>query len=83
MRLQHRRALGQLTAHNTMPFAQVVLRVGFEPTNIHIFNMVLLYMLLMGGDGVEPPEPEDSRFTVCPATTYGISSQIFNSLGES
>ena len=28
----------------------------------------------MGRDGVEPPESEDSRFTVCPATTYGISS---------
>ena len=22
----------------------------------------------MGGDGVEPPESKDSRFTVCPAT---------------
>lgn len=28
----------------------------------------------MGSDGVEPPESEDSRFTVCPATTYGITA---------
>ena len=29
----------------------------------------------MGSDGVEPPESEDSRFTVCPATNYGITTQ--------
>lgn len=28
----------------------------------------------MGSDGVEPPESEDSRFTVCPATNYGITT---------
>ena len=26
----------------------------------------------MGKDGVAPPEPEGNRFTVCPATIYGI-----------
>ena len=26
----------------------------------------------MEEDGVEPPESEDTRFTVWPATTYGI-----------
>lgn len=31
----------------------------------------------MGSDGVEPPEPEGSRFTVCPASTYSITTQIF------
>ena len=30
--------------------------------------------LKMGADGVEPPEPKGSRFTVCPATSYGINS---------
>lgn len=30
----------------------------------------------MGRDGVEPPESGDSRFTVCPATTYGIPAHI-------
>lgn len=29
----------------------------------------------MGKDGVAPSEPEGSRFTVCPATIYGISPQ--------
>ena len=31
----------------------------------------------MGSDGVEPPESEDSRFTVCPATIYGITTQKY------
>lgn len=31
---------------------------------------------MVGGDGVEPPEPFGSRFTVCPATTYGITAHI-------
>ena len=31
---------------------------------------------MVGGDGVEPPELESSRFTVCPATTYGIPAHI-------
>ena len=31
---------------------------------------------MVGADGVEPPEPEDSRFTVCPATTYGLNTHI-------
>ena len=31
---------------------------------------------MVGGDGVEPPEPEGNRFTVCPAATYGISSHV-------
>lgn len=31
---------------------------------------------LMGSDGVEPPESEDSAFTVRPATTYGITALI-------
>ena len=31
----------------------------------------------MGEDGVEPPEPEGTRFTVWPATTYGILSLTY------
>ena len=31
---------------------------------------------MVGRDGVEPPEPEGNRFTVCPAPTYGISPHI-------
>ena len=31
----------------------------------------------MGDDGVEPPESEDNRFTVCPAPTYGIIALNF------
>lgn len=31
----------------------------------------------MDSDGVAPPESEDSRFTVCPATTYGITVHNF------
>ena len=31
----------------------------------------------MEEDGVEPPEPEGTRFTVWPATTYGILFLIF------
>ena len=30
----------------------------------------------VGRDGVEPPESNDSRFTVCPASIYGISSHV-------
>ena len=29
---------------------------------------------MVGVDGVAPPEPEGSRFTVCPATIYGINA---------
>lgn len=36
----------------------------------------ILYLHMVDGDGVEPPEPEDNRFTVCPAPTYGISIHI-------
>lgn len=35
----------------------------------------------IGRDGVEPPESEDNRFTVCPASTYGISSNTCNPVG--
>ena len=35
----------------------------------------------MGRDGVEPTESEDNRFTVCPASTYGISSHTCNPAG--
>lgn len=39
-------------------------------------------LILVGGDGVEPPESFDSRFTVCPAAIYGISTHNENtSLG--
>lgn len=38
--------------------------------------MCLLVFIMVGGDGVEPPESEDNRFTVCPATTYGITAHI-------
>ena len=40
----------------------------------------LLYdtLILVGGDGVEPPESSDSRFTVCPAAIYGISTHLLN-----
>lgn len=37
----------------------------------------------MDRDGVEPPESEDSRFTVCPATTYGITVHIICKTGKS
>ena len=30
----------------------------------------------MGKDGVAPPEPEGNRFTVCPATIYGIFPHV-------
>ena len=33
---------------------------------------------MVGGDGVEPPESSDSRFTVCPAAIYGISTHLLN-----
>lgn len=29
-------------------------------------------------DGVAPPEPKGNRFTVCPATIYGITTQYEN-----
>ena len=32
---------------------------------------------LVRRDGVAPPESEDSRFTVCPAPTYGIPTHIY------
>lgn len=32
--------------------------------------------IIMDRDGVEPPESEDNRFTVCPAPTYGISVHV-------
>lgn len=32
--------------------------------------------VLVRRDGVAPPESEDSRFTACPATTYGIPTHI-------
>ena len=37
----------------------------------------------MDSDGVAPPESEDNRFTVCPATAYGITVHIlFVKLGS-
>lgn len=36
---------------------------------------VLYEETVMGCERVELPEPEGNRFTVCPATTYGITSQ--------
>lgn len=37
----------------------------------------------MGKDGVAPPEPEGNRFTVCPATIYGIFPHVRFPLGLS
>lgn len=31
---------------------------------------------MVGSDGVEPPESNDSRFTVCPASIYGITPHV-------
>ena len=36
--------------------------------------------IIVDRDGVEPPESEDNRFTVCPVPTYGISVHNFNLL---
>ena len=36
---------------------------------------------LVGADGVAPPEYLNNSFTDCPATIYGISSQIGGELG--
>ena len=43
---------------------------------------VYVLCILVGGDGVEPPEPEDNAFTARPATTYGISTQIYGRGGR-
>ena len=32
--------------------------------------------IIVGGGGLEPPEPKGNRFTVCPATNYGIPTHI-------
>ena len=48
-----------------------------------VIQLKLLYTpLMVGRDGVEPPESEDNRFTVYPAPTYGISTHIFYSLSR-
>ena len=41
-----------------------------QPINIILDNIIAVsaYLIIVGGDGVEPPESKDSRFTVCPAT---------------
>lgn len=31
---------------------------------------------MVGSDGVEPPESNDSKFTVCPASIYGITPHV-------
>ena len=37
--------------------------------------------IMVGEDGVEPTEPEGMRFTVSPATVYGILSHVASSQG--
>ena len=37
--------------------------------------------IMVGEDGVEPPEPEGMRFTVSPATVYGILSHVASPQG--
>lgn len=37
--------------------------------------------VMVGEDGVEPTEPEGMRFTVSPATVYGILSRVASPQG--
>lgn len=55
-------------------------RLTSAPFNYQMIIVFLLYAKLsaaqMGKDGVAPPEPEGNRFTVCPATIYGIFPHV-------
>lgn len=47
--------------------------IGMQGASIYLlFPHAKLSAAQMGKDGVAPPEPEGNRFTVCPATIYGI-----------
>lgn len=63
----------------------VYLPVIFEPLTVAYYAYLFIggdrhksvpINLLVGGDGVEPPEANANRFTVCPAPTYGITTHI-------
>lgn len=52
-------------------------RIGFEPMNNSFANYPfkpLRHRVVVGADGAAPPEVLTNRFTVYPATTYGIYS---------
>ena len=47
-----------------------------ERPSTYFFLHTKLSAAQMGKDGVAPPEPEGNRFTVCPATIYGIFPHV-------
>ena len=49
----------------TRPFGPPVFKTGSSSSQIPS---------MVGVDGVAPPESKDNRFTVCPATIYGINA---------
>lgn len=60
---------------------EMAVHKGIEPLfsdrQSDVFSTIRMNRIkLVHRDGVEPPEPFDNRFTVCPATTYGISVHI-------
>ena len=53
-----------------------------QPTDYKSVALPLSYNgIMVGEDGVEPTEPEGMRFTVSPATVYGILSHVASPQG--
>lgn len=53
--------------------------VGIEPTSQGfgdlVATLVHAHLYLVGRGGLEPPESLNTRFTVSPATSYGLPTQ--------